>query len=458
MKKWDLIIILTGILLITLSVSLEESLLKRFVRENGPIGLNKLVITSKYDTGTDRTQQFSLDDIDYLGKKLGGAGITYISRQNAMAGINHKSVQARVIGTNFMYPRFRDLHMEKGGIWTEAAEKERQKVAVVDSDLALKLFGSQDVVGLNMDVMDTSFTIVGVVRKNREFITRYYDDDVPEIYIPGPAYFALVQDPEIVEIQAGIPGEGTDLIVNLLTGLGKNTVSMLSINYQEIMVLMDQLPRLQVFLIGLLCLAGLFRFMIGEFKSLVAMLRAENRKDYFLNVLLKRRHEIVWSLAVLLGLIMLAVFIWINIRFPLYIPAKYLPEDPTNISYFTEVIKQNLSGRLNAFEYNRSITGLQLVFYREIANSLFFIVFPLGLILTVIGLSTVTPHLIVKTMAYLAVMICFALLISVLVCLAMSIEPVSDARLGIVLWCLTAFMAWCRAVSQDHIERSFENT
>lgn len=426
---------LAGILILILSFCLEESILEQVVDNNGFVGLNKTMIKASSRPNVDKNQALTLDDISYLDKKAKGGSITYLTRQDSEAGGNCNWTRARIIGTNYMYPRFRDLHMESGGMWTEEAEREGLRMAVINNDLAWQLFKSTEVVGMDVNILGSTFKVVGVMGKNESLIARLADDGVPEILIPGPVYYSLAKNPEILEIQ--ISGEESGYINELLTGMGKD-LSCFSINdYHDTQPLMGQVPQIQVFLIGLLCIVALLRWIRKEFRQLVKLLKKDSCNDYFAVVLKRRWREAAAFLLITGVLIATIIFIWSNIHFQIYVPSRYIPDDLINIQYYTEVIKQDIANGRTAAEFYRPTTDLELGICQNINFFLYFISWPLSLVLLLYGLSRRRwiPKYALKTMVYTAGTMILSLIIVALIGFFTGSKSVLNLHAFIVLWC-----------------------
>lgn len=383
MKRNALIVLLSGLVIMIIAICLEESMLNQLNSTNGSCGLNKIVLTAQRQSGSDNSSYPNLDDINYLAKKLPGSNLSYLARQYAIVEGNHNTAQVKVLGTNERQIRFNYLDIEAGGMWTREAEREGQQVAVISADLAARLYGSADVKGVEITIQGRPFLITGVFKSGAALLDRLTADGIPEVYIPGEAFYKVVQNPFIREIQIESSQQSNndvaESISNLLAGMGKVQNYFAVIDYHPTRLLMEQVPKIQIFIIGVLVILVLLDSMKQNTRHIVGIWRKDSRQYYFSTIIKKRWREIITFLILTVGLLLIILFIWNRIHFSLYIPSRYIPNEMIDVSHFMEVIKQDISNAQELAEYYQPELEAQLRVGRVFNHCLYYIIWPLGL-------------------------------------------------------------------------------
>ncbi len=366
-----------------LSICLEDDVLMQLKRVNGPGGLEKTVFTARLGLNSDKTGSLDIDDIDYLRKKLPGINLSYLARQEGMAEGNHKTAGVKVLGINYLWPRFYALNITAGSMWTPQAENEGQRVAVISSELAIRLYGTMEVINTQIKVLGKDYLIAGIYTPSAGILKHLTDDGIPEVYIPGAAFFETVQNPFIRELQIDSAPAGSldsaKMIPALLHLRGKDMTAYTAIDYHMARVLMEQVPQIQVFIMGILPILVILKFWLSRIRNIAWALRRDSREDDFRIIMKKRRREIRNFLGLTAGLLAVIVFIWSRIHFSPYIPPRLIPDDLIDISHYAEVVKQDISTGQIMAEYCRPETEVQLGVCKIINRFLYYIAWPLGL-------------------------------------------------------------------------------
>lgn len=389
-KVW--VILFSGIFMVIMSIGLETAMLNQINRSNGSCGLDKVVLTARRHLGGENSRYLNLDDINYLARKLSGCNLSYLARQDAVVEGNHNTAGTKVLGTNQQATKFYHLEMESGSLWTQAAEQEGQLVAVISADLAVQLYGSTDVQGVQISILGKQFLITGVLKPEAALLERLSDDRMPEVYIPGEAFFAAVPNPTIREIQIQSrqgKQETAKLLPGLLSEMCIDSDFYKVIDYQPVRKLMEQVPRIQIFIIGIMLIWALLRIMRQNFHFIIRLLREDGRDYYFRDFLIKRRREISRFMILTAVLLIIILFLWNRIHFNLYIPSRYIPDELIDISYFTEAIRQDISNVQVLAEYFRPGPQVQLDAGRVINHWLYYCIWPLGMVLVLYAWSKI---------------------------------------------------------------------
>jgi len=371
-----------SLLIMLMAMWLEGYLINLCAKVNGPVGLDKVVLTTPIRGNSGQNRQLNLDAVSYLQRKLPGHLISYLIRQDARAEANGKSTGIRLLGTNYLWSDFTSLILTQGGMWTAETEGENQRVALIDADLANQLFGSANVVGMNISILGEKFLIAGVYQPPDGMLAFLIDDGTPEVYIPGTVLFELAPDSTISQVQIDSTGSrklDSPAVSSLIAGMGLDPTSLAAFDYRQSKVLMEQVPALQLLIMGILIVAVILQTMWSRTSSLIRIIRNDCRDQGLGEVLKIQRRRLAFYGGFFALSVLVIILIWQGISFNLYIPARYIPEDLIDISHFTEVIKQDITEGQRMMNYCQPRTEQQLGVIRPVSGLLYCLVWPLGL-------------------------------------------------------------------------------
>ncbi len=361
MKKSKAIWILafSGILLVLSCVVLGKALVSECSRLNGSYSMQKVLVSVKNQIDRQDKNSFSIEDIKRLRKELSIKDISY----TAQSGLVTTSVSSggtvlpvRLTGVDSMYPMFNSLLLSEGSFITEKQEEEGMMAVVIDDELAWELFKTVNATGKTLNICGGVFRVAGVVKKEDTLIGKLTDDGLADVYIPAAVMLELDTTARITALQIKMAGAGTmdtneKAVSAALQQMGKSPSKYEIRDFNLRYALIRQVPLLFAFILGIASIRMLLVHIINLFKKLVALIRDGCRKDYFSNVIKFNRTEIRADLFETALAFAGIVLIWLGIRFELYIPAKYVPDELINISYYSDLIKSAIQGGMQNMGY-----------------------------------------------------------------------------------------------------------
>ena len=108
------------------------------------------------------------DDIELVRQRmpeLKSAHAELTSWRTALA-YGRKTVNGRVIGTNYTYGESRKHYPQPGGRWlTPVDEQQRRRVVFLGDELAKDIFGEEQPVGKTLLINNAPYTVIGVMQK-----------------------------------------------------------------------------------------------------------------------------------------------------------------------------------------------------------------------------------------------------------------------------------------------------
>ncbi|MBF2007898.1 MAG: ABC transporter permease [Chlorogloeopsis fritschii C42_A2020_084] len=88
----------------------------------------------------------------------------------------NRNTNASIIGTTPSFPRVREFETGKGRFFTDIDIKRNNQVTVLGADLAQRLFGTQNPVGEQLRIKNSSFQVIGVLEAKGSSLGANYDE------------------------------------------------------------------------------------------------------------------------------------------------------------------------------------------------------------------------------------------------------------------------------------------
>lgn len=179
--------IIIGISSVIMVIAIGNGAKNVITEQMAGIGSGQIYLYSNDTTGS---YYITNDDIEAIKNSVDG--IKGISASNSAQGtMTTKKGDFTVNGTGVMsdYQYFGSKGMEKGRFFSQEEYLSGQQVAVIGADDAVRLFGSTDVIGMELDVtlgnQPLAFTIVGVQKpENKSFMSFVYENSPINITFP----------------------------------------------------------------------------------------------------------------------------------------------------------------------------------------------------------------------------------------------------------------------------------
>ncbi|WP_234396959.1 ABC transporter permease [Bacillus massiliglaciei] len=152
--------IIIGVASVIVLVSIGQGSSNSVKEQINSLGTNLLTVNV---SDTD-TVSLSEEDADGI-KELNGVSLVSPAVSGRIFAKNgENSSQVSIIGTNSSYMDVRDLELGQGRFLADMEVELGSKVAVLGSDTAETLFGSQNAIGQNLFIDGISYRVVGVLK------------------------------------------------------------------------------------------------------------------------------------------------------------------------------------------------------------------------------------------------------------------------------------------------------
>jgi len=181
-----------GTVAILLLLAFGEGLKRQLDKNRRSTGENLAVMwpgnTSKPFKGlpNGRPIRPTIDDIDYLRQRIPELKAVHgeLSAGRASLTYGRKTVNGRIIGTNYVYGEDRKHYAQAGGrFFGPEDEAERRRVMFFGDELAKDVFGSDPPIGKTVLLNNVPYTVIGVAQHKTQ-MGMYMGPDAQHAVIP----------------------------------------------------------------------------------------------------------------------------------------------------------------------------------------------------------------------------------------------------------------------------------
>ena len=222
-----------------------------------------------------------------------------------------------------------------GNSITEENIKNENKVAVISSSLALKLFFNTDAVGKTITLNDEVYTICGVIQESENIINSLSSDGKQRIYIPYTCYSGY-ENCDVYTISYDNSASSAPLIEQMKLSQYHST------NFSEKANVIRNFENI-IFLILFIALCFLaIRLWYRICKKLIKDIKENLSENYILNSLKSIPIKYVLLAITAFGIPVVLLIIFFLSDFSIFIISKYIPYDNKfDVSYYLNTIIEN---------------------------------------------------------------------------------------------------------------------
>ncbi|MBB6669982.1 ABC transporter permease [Cohnella nanjingensis] len=334
-------LVFCGILLLFGSLALSSALLAQWRQWSGPAERAKLSASVDAAVSPSNGARLTGREAEKLSG-LWGASTAYSARTRTTVSAGSRTSDANVIGVGGQYDRFTHIWLSNGVSVSPAARRERAKVAVIGSGLADRLFHSQDVIGLRLDILGAKFRVVGVYRERNSLLQWMTDDGLPDILVP---YSALEDVSPDISVQSAvfeakstsdIEGD-TEVRAAIAEAGGDSSVYVIS-DASQYYRSVAQKPALLLWICGLTAIWRCIRLLIASCRSAYRLIRMETLSLEWTDVVKRNRFALARHATVATAGVAGAAAIWLLVRFPFHFPADSIPGQLIDWSFYRDQI------------------------------------------------------------------------------------------------------------------------
>lgn len=222
-----------------------------------------------------------------------------------------------------------------GNSITEENIKNENKVAVISSSLALKLFFNTDAVGKTITLNDEVYTICGVIQESENIINSLSSDGKQRIYIPYTCYSGY-ENCDVYTISYDNSASSAPLIEQMKLSQYHST------NFSEKAKVIKNFEHI-IYLILFIALCFIsMKLWYRICKKLIKDIKENLSENYILNSLKSIPIKYVLLAITAFGIPVVLLIIFFLSDFSIFIISKYIPYDNIfDVSYYLNTIIEN---------------------------------------------------------------------------------------------------------------------
>ena len=273
----------------------------------------------------------TIADIEKLSERISFDGVSFC------AELEETSVKAETVLPVLTNEFYFEIYGQKlnGNSITEENIKNENKVAVISSSLALKLFFNTDAVGKTITLNDEVYTICGVIQESKNIINSLSSDGKQRIYIPYTCYSGY-ENCDVYTISYDNSASSAPLIEQMKLSQYHST------NFSEKANVIRNFENI-IFLILFIALCFLaMRLWYRICKKLIKDIKENLSENYILNSLKSIPIKYVLLAITAFGIPVVLLIIFFLSDFSIFIISKYIPYDNIfDVSYYLNTIIEN---------------------------------------------------------------------------------------------------------------------
>lgn len=242
--------------------------------------------------------------------------------------------------TNEFYFEIYGQKLNGDSITKENIENE-DKVAVISSSLALKLFFNTDAVGKTITLNDEVYTICGVIQESENIINSLSSDGKQRIYIPYTCYSGY-ENCDVYTISYDNSASSAPLIEQMKLSQYHST------NFSEKAKVIKNFEHI-IYLILFIALCFIsMKLWYRICKKLIKDIKENLNEIYFLNSFKSIPHKYTLLIITVLGIPTVLLVIFLLSDFNIFIISKYIPYDNIlDVPYYISAVVKN-SNNINS--------------------------------------------------------------------------------------------------------------
>lgn len=273
----------------------------------------------------------TIKDIDSLSARI---SLNQVSFCADLDETNIKEETVTPVLTNEFYFEIYGQKLNGDSVTKENIEN-KDKVAVISSSLALKLFFNTDAVGKTITLNDEVYTICGVIQESKNIINSLSSDGKQRIYIPYTCYSGY-ENFGVNTISYDNSASSAPLIEQM------NLSQYHSTNFSEKAKVIKNFEHI-IYLILFIALCFIsFKLWYRICKKLIKDTEENLNENYFLNSLKSILIKYILLTVTALGIPAVLLTIFFLSDFSIFIIPKYIPYDNIfDVPYYLNAIIEN---------------------------------------------------------------------------------------------------------------------
>ncbi len=361
--KLTYFILAAGIFILIFNTLAVSSIVHKYNEINGTYGTNKVSVNLLDNADLQNNSGFTLDDIKHLQQfSYKNVDMAYANEEISIAVYEKNQAKANIAGISDKYSMFHRVNLLSGSFITPGNKDEM--VAVVDEDLANELFSNKNIVGMHIELYGQKFRIIGVMETDKSIIQTLTGNGYGSICIPVEQMLRYdkksgISSLEIKTDHKGTTGRNIEGMEGALASIDKNPSGYKILDHNIELILLNQKAQINIFICG----AAIIVILLLSIKRIIAsaytIINSSLKENYFRDVLKLQYRKLVLTALEAIAAAILIYLVWVTVRFNAYIPAEYIPDDLTDLGFFTELFMSLMQKRVQSIGYIPSYPELK---------------------------------------------------------------------------------------------------
>lgn len=256
----------------------------------GIIGFNKISIKAKNSLMLNSKNGFTDDDIINLKHRLKDNLILFTLPFKTNIKTLSNNIQVNALAVNTSYNSFTKIKIIKGCFITKKQEENREKVVVIDKNIAYNLFKSLDIIGMNITLMDKKYKIIGITEGSSNILAKQLKRKQPHIYIPLPTIFDSIKNTVVPYFQIAVSDDNELIqkkrnISKILVNMGKTPSNYQIVDHRSFQKKVSQLTLLLSSVIAIYIFSYLIIRQKNILKRVYLIFKNNYQKQYFIQII-----------------------------------------------------------------------------------------------------------------------------------------------------------------------------
>jgi len=348
-------ILTAGIFILIFSTLLGASIVSKYNEINGFYKTNKVSVNILSNKSLQGKSSFTQDDIRHLQQfSFKDTDMAYAAESKSLAVYGENQTQANVLGVSDKYEMFHQIRLESGSFIT--SENRNEMVAVVDKELAIALFNNTNIIGMYIDLYDQRFRIIGVIDPDMSIIQTLADNGYGNIYMPVEHMLEYDANSKITSLEfraasMGTTGKNVSGMTEALASIGKDASNYKIIDYNIEKILLEEKALFGIFIPGIGIIIMLLLLIKKRVVEIYAAINSALKENYFKDAIKLKYIKPGLLLLEIITALLFVYLVWDTVKFSIYIPTEYVPDELIDIGFFSELFKSLVQNKVQSAGY-----------------------------------------------------------------------------------------------------------
>lgn len=317
---------------------------------HGRLNYNKVTLQMKDDVKLE--QGISVNEAEKIKNNLSSTLVTYYAMDEADISFQKDTVKCKIYGVSGRYNAFYNLPLKSGSFLNQSDDDEKRYVAVIEEKLARKLFKTDNVIGMNINIYHHEFTVIGVKKENKSPLATIFEEDFLRVYIPLNTMTELraldtITNVEVETLENTLPEKNKAQLKDQLDIINKNSNDYYISDYSALGQSIKQRTSLIIFSVGVYLIYRLLKAIKHVIKNIVSHVGQELKSNYLFAAIKKTAFTACIECVKIGLMIACVIFLWNQVTFQLYISPENFPQNPMRLSQISAIVKTNVQHFFN---------------------------------------------------------------------------------------------------------------